>query len=303
MRMRLGHAFVLAATALPAAALAQSIEPRAYSNAPVGVNFVIVGAAYTSGGLAFDPALPVDDVDLKTRSGVLAYARTLDLWGLSGKFDAIVPYSELRGTADFAGQPITRAINGPGDPALRLSVNLYGAPAMGLKEFASYRQDLIVGASLQVTPPLGQYDSSRVVNLGGNRWVFKPELGISKSEGPWTLEIKGSATVFTDNTNFYGGQTRKQDPIYGASAHAIYNFKSGIWWSFDGTYFGGGRSTLNGVLSNDLQQNWRAGMTLAFPIDRLNSVKLYASRGLSARTGNSFDLVGAAWQHRWGGGL
>ena len=71
----------------------------------------------------------------------------------------------------------------------------------------------------------------------------------------------------------------------------------------DGTYFMGGRSSVNGALANDLQQNWRAGTTLAFPVDRRNSIKLYASRGLYARTGNSFDLVGAAWQYRWGGGL
>jgi len=57
------------------------------------------------------------------------------------------------------------------------------------------------------------------------------------------------------------------------------------------------------VLSSDLQQNWRRGATLAIPVDRHNSVKLYASSGVSARTGNSYDLVGIAWQYRWGGGI
>ena len=109
--------------------------------------------------------------------------------------------------------------------------------------------------------------------------------------------------MFTDNTDFYGGNTRSQDPLYSFQAHAIYSFHSGVWGSLDGTYFTGGRSTLNGVLNNDLQQNWRVGGTLALPVDLHNSIKLYASSGVSARTGNNYDLVGIAWQYRFGGGL
>ena len=301
---RLLKASCLAAFVLgPSIARAQSIEPRAYSNAPVGINFVIAGYAFTKGGLSFDPSLPITDEHLETSTGVFAYARTLDLWGNSGKFDVIVPYSDLYGSAQYAGQVIERNIHGLGDPAFRLSMNFHGAPAMALPDFAAYRQDLIVGASLQVSAPLGQYDSSRVVNLGMNRWSFKPELGISKTEGPWTLEAKTAVIVFTDNRNFYGGGVRSQDPLYSISGHAIYNFPRGIWASVDATYFAGGRTTVNGVLGNDLQQNWRAGATLAFPVDKHNSVKLYASRGLYARTGNSFDLIGLGWQCRWGGGL
>lgn len=42
---------------------------------------------------------------------------------------------------------------------------------------------------------------------------------------------------------------------------------------------------------------------MAVPVDIRNAVKFYASRGVSARTGNNFDLLGLAWQYRWGGGL
>jgi hypothetical protein len=284
-------------------ACAQDIEPRAYSNAPVGVNFLIAGYAYTQGGLAFDPASPLTDPDMKTSSAVLAYARVLDLWGLSGKFDAILPYTWLTGSALFAGEPVERDVGGPVDPRFRLSVNFYGAPALSLKEFASYEQDLIVGASLQVSLPLGQYDSSRLVNIGTNRWSFKPELGVSKALGRWTLEGAAAATFYTDNEDFFGGQTRSQDPLYSLRGHAIYSFGNGVWASLDATYFAGGRTTLDGARGSDLQQNWRVGGTLALPVDLKNSVKLYASRGVSARTGNDFDLIGIAWQYRWGGGL
>ena len=297
---------LLAACLLSAAwsnASAQEIEPRAYSNAPIGVNFLVVGYAYTEGGLAFDPAAPLTEPELSTSGPVMAFARSLELFGKSAKFDIIAPAAKLSGSALLNGEPVERNVDGFFDTRFRVSVNLLGAPALSLKEFAGYKPDLIVGVSLQVSAPTGQYDNTRVVNLGGNRWWFKPELGVSKTRGPWTLEGKAAVTLFTDNDDFFGGQTRGQDPLYSLQGHLIYGFRSGIWASFDATYFVGGRTTLNGVLNSDLQQNWRLGGTLAFPLDRENSIKLYASSGVRARTGDSYDLVGVAWQYRWGGGL
>jgi hypothetical protein len=299
--VRLTVAGLLTLFAFPA--IAQDIEPRAYSNAPIGVNFLIAGYAYTRGGLAFDPAMPIDDVDLQTSNALLAYATVFDLGGKSAKFDVAVPVTWLSGMATYAGQPVERVVNGLADPAFRLTVNLYGAPAMNLKEFASYQQDVIIGASLRVVPPLGQYDDTRLVNIGQNRWSFKPEFGISKAMGPWTWELTGAATLFTRNTDFYGGATRSQDPLYSVQGHAIYSFPSGIWASLDATYFMGGRTTIGGVRGNNLQQNWRLGGTLAFPVDARNSIKLYGSTGVSDRTDNSFDMLGIAWQYRWGGGI
>ena len=294
-------ACVLAGVVGPACA--QDIEPRAYSNAPIGVNFLIAGYAYTRGGVAFGPSLPITNPHLNTSSAVIAYARVLDLWGMSAKFDATVPYQWLSGTADFRGQTVPRDVNGFANSAFRLSVNLYGAPALTLKEFAGWEQDVIIGASLRVVAPWSQYDDSKLVNIGTNRWSFKPEVGISKAIGPWTLEGTAAATFYTDNNDFFGGKTLSQDPLYSLQGHVIYGFRSGIWASFDTTYFAGGRTTVNGVRNSDLQQNWRLGATLALPVNRENSIKFYASSGVSARTGNSYDLVGVAWQYRWGGGL
>jgi hypothetical protein len=297
---------VLAAVMLGAAGSAthaQSIEPRAYSNAPVGVNFLIGGYAWTRGGLSFDASAPLSDPKLSTSSAVAAYARTLDIAGKSGKFDVIVPYTSLSGAALFRGQPVERDVDGLGDPLFRLSVNLYGAPALTLPEFRSYEQDLIVGVSLQVAAPAGQYDPTKLVNLGMNRWSFKPEVGVSQAVGRWTFEGKAGVSLFTTNDDFFNGGTRAQDPLYSAQAHVIYSFPNGVWGSVDATYFAGGRTTLNGVADANFQQNWRAGATLAFPVDVHNSIKLYASTGAYSRTGNSFDLIGIAWQYRWGGGI
>jgi hypothetical protein len=286
-----------------AGARAQDIEPRAYSNAPVGVNFAIAGYVQTRGGLEFPDAAQLTSARMKTSTAVFAYARTLDLWGMSGKFDAIVPYMDLSGTALYRGDPVERKVDGLIDPRFRLSVNFHGAPALDLKDFRAYRQDLIVGASLQVGVPLGQYDPSRLINIGNNRWSFKPELGVSKAIGAWTLEGKLAAAIFTDNDDFFGGRHRSQDPIYSGQGNAIYSFANGVWASLDATYYAGGRTRLDGVRGDDLQQNWRVGATLALPVDARNSIKFYASSGVFARTGNNFDAVGVAWQYRWGGGL
>ncbi|HVK99076.1 MAG TPA: transporter [Dongiaceae bacterium] len=283
--------------------LAQDIEPRAYSNAPVGVNFLIAGYAYTEGGLAFDPALPLKNPDLETNNALLAYARTLDLAGCSGKFDLVLPYTFLEGTADSADGELERNVDGLGDAKFRVSVNFYGAPALSLPEFSRYRQDLIVGVSAQISAPTGQHDESRLINIGSNRWSLKPEIGVAKALDRWTLEGALSATLFTDNDDFYNGRTREQKPLYSLQGHVIYSFESGQWLSVDVNYFTGGRTTIDDSVNRDLQKNWRTGVTWALPVDKLNSIKLFASRGVSARTGNNFDLLGIAWQHRWGGGL
>lgn len=282
---------------------AQDIEPRQFSNVPVGVNFLVAGYAYSRGGFSLDPALPITNPSLQTSNAFLAYARALDLWGLSGKFDVVVPYTWLSGTAEFRGQPMERIVSGFGDPAFRLSMNFYGAPALTMKEFAGYEQDLIIGGSLRVTVPASQYDSTKVVNIGTNRWSFKPEFGMSKAVGPWTFEVTGAATLFTDNDDFFNGQTRKQDAVYSVQGHAIRNFPYGIWGAVDATYYWGGQAYVDGEPSGEPFKNWRYGATLVLPIDRNNSIKGYASNGISARTGANYKLVGVLWQYRWGAGL
>jgi hypothetical protein len=287
----------------PSAARAQDIEPRQYSNTPVGVNFLVSGYAYTQGGVPSDPALPLTNADLDTNSAVLGFARSLDFWGRSGKVDFIAPYTWLSGSAQLDGEPVSRTVSGFSDPRFRLSVNLYGAPSLTMKDFPSYHQDVIIGAALQVSAPWGQYDSTRLVNIGTNRWFFRPSVGVSKAVGPWILEATAAVTLYTDNTDFFGGNTREQDPLYGLEAHVIRSFSRGVWGSLDATYFTGGSTTIDGVAERDLQRNWRVGATLALPVNKRNSVKLYGSSGVSARTGNDYDLLGVAWQYRWGGGI
>jgi len=299
--LRTVFALVLALWAGPL--VAQEIEPRSYSNAPVGVNFLVAGVAQTRGGLNFDSSVPITNEDLHTTSLVVGYAHAFSLWGRSAKFDAGVPYTRLSGSADYLGVPTERKVTGFGRPVMRLSYNFHGAPAMDLAQFKDWKQDLIVGASVQVSPPLGQYDEDRIVNIASNRWSIKPELGLSKASGPWITELKLAATFYSDNDEFYGGRTRSQDPLYALQGNLIRGLRSGAWWSLDATFFAGGRSQVDGLYNRDLQRNWRVGASWSLPVDRKNSVKFAVSSGVYARTGNSFDAVGVTWQHRWGGGF
>ena len=285
------------------AAHAQSIEPRAYSPAPVGVNFLVVAYADTRGGVAFDAASPLQHPQLHGRGPLYAYARTFDAGGRLGKVDVILPTAHLSGSADYLGQPVQREIHGIGDPLVRLSVNLHGAPAMTPAEFRAHSQDLVVGASLQVSLPLGQYDRERLVNLGSNRWALHPEIGLSKAFGPWVAEFAAGGVWYTTNHDYFGGHVRRQDALYTGRANLVYTFRSGPWVSLDTTFYTGGETTLDGAPERNLQRNWRVGSTLALPVNARVSLKLNASRGVSARTGNNFDLVGVALQYRWGAGL
>ena len=284
-------------------AMGQSMEPLSYTNAPIGLNFLIVGTTHQWGSVLVDPTSPVKDVEAKVDTATLAYMRVFDFWGQSGSLAVVVPNAWLAASGEVFDQARSISRTGLADITARLSINLFGAPALTLPEFARYQQDTIVGVTLLVTAPTGQYDPSKLVNIGTNRWSFKPEVGVSKALGPWTLEAAAGVTFFTDNDQFFGNGVRQQDPLYSVQGHAIYNLNPRLWVALDGTYYTGGRTTLNGKVDNDLLSNTRWGTTLAYSIDRQNSLKGYYSSGVAARTGTDFQIVGLAWQYRWGAGL
>ena len=285
-----------------ALAPAQELEPRAYSNAPVGLNFLIGGYAFSDGKVGVDPSIPLEDAEVEVHSTFLAYVRTLNLWGRSAKVNVALPFSWADGSAKLDGVPHERDVSGLGDPRLRFSTLFFGGPALSMEEFIKHESDFIVGGSLEVTAPLGQYDSDKLLNIGSNRWSFKPELGISKALGPFTLEFISGIRFYTDNDDFLDGRTLEVDPIYSFQGHVIYSFPSGIWVGFDALYYIGGQPTVDGNSADSLA-NARVGLTLSLPINVYNSVKLYGSTDVYSKTDTEFVVAGIAWQFRWGAGL
>jgi hypothetical protein len=270
---------------------AQEIEARAYSNAPIGINFATGGIAQARSG---SYTLVTEAVNL---------TRIIDVFGQSGRISLLVPYAQLSGTGSVGGQNINASAEGLSDPVVKVSANLYGAPALSLEEFKSYQQDLIIGASLAASLPWGKYNSDQMLNVGANRSLIQPAIGASQAVGPWRLELAGMATIYTSNTNFLGGNTLSQNPIYSTEGHVIYYFPNTAYISADATYFVGGQKYVNGIAINGSQENWRFGSTFSYPINKQNSIRLTGSKGVYSNTNTSYDAVGVSWQYRWGGGL
>lgn len=272
-------------------ASAQEIEARAYSNAPIGINFVSGGMAQAKSG----------SYTLTTEATSLT--RIINVFGQSGRISLLLPYAQLSGTGSLGPQNVNASAEGLSDPVVKISANLYGAPALSLEEFNNYKQDLIIGTSLAASIPWGKYNSEQMLNVGANRSLIQPAIGASQAVGPWRLELAGMATIYTSNTSFLGSNTLSQNPIYSSEAHAIYYFQNTAYISADATYFMGGQKYVNGTAISGSQENWRFGSTFSYPINKRNSIRLTGSKGVYSNTNTDYTALGISWQYRWGGGL
>ena len=278
---------------------AQEIEPGAYARAPVGTNIVLVTYGYHTGDVLTDSSLPLRDVSVKFHSGTLAYSRTFALFGRQANVGFGVPYIHGTATGTVFEDLLAVKRSGLGDTRVRFSANLFGSPALHPREFAAAKRKTLVGASLTVVAPTGQYDPNRLVNPGANRWAFKPEVGISKPAGRWTFETAAGVWLFTDNKNFFGGNRRAQDALLSLQGHVIYTFRPRMWVSGGGTYYNGGRTIVNGAANDDRMGNSRFGASFSYPLNNRHSLKFATSRGLTARYGGRLTSVAVGWQYTW----
>jgi hypothetical protein len=293
--------FAVALASLAGFASAQDLEPRLYTNVPVGINFLGVGYAYSDGNVLFDPAVALENAEIEIDGPALGYGRSVRLGPFSGKVDGAVARVCLDGAADYEGERVTRSVCGLSDARARVTVNFLGAPPLTRQQAAGYVQDWVFGGSLQLGLPIGDYDPTRLVNIGANRSSAKLELGASKNLPRWLLELSLAETFYEDNGDFFGGRNREQQPITSLQGHAVYRFASGVWLAIDATHYQGGETSTAGTRSNDLQSNTRLGLTASVPINTKHSLKVAASTGVSTRTGTDFDSLAAVWQYAWGG--
>lgn len=294
-------ALLLGLLVVPSSSPAQEPEPRAYSNAPVGMNFLVASYGYQWGNVVFDPSLPVEDVTANLNGAGVGYVRSFGLFGKSAKLAAILPYvwGSLEGL--YLGEFARVERSGLGDSRLQLSVNLLGAPALRRREFATWRQRTILGASLRIAVPTGQYDQTKLVNLGTNRWSFRPEVGVSHAAGRWVLEGSAGLAFFTANDEYRSTSTLEQDPLGVLQGHVVYNVGPRLWLAADVVYVFGGRSTIDGVPRANRQENPRVSATASFPVRGGQSIKIAGGTGLVTRVGADFDWVLVGYQVAWGG--
>ncbi len=280
---------------------AQDLDPRSYAHAPVNGTFLITGFSLSHGGVVTDPTVPVTDVNATVETPSLGLGRSFNLFGKTAQAFAALPYSwaQVSGKVLEEQSSVSRA--GLSDMRLRLSVLLRGAPALTLVQLAKAPRRTVLGASLTVSAPTGQFFSDRLINLGANRWAFKPEFAVSHPIGEkWLLDTYAGLWLFTGNDSFYPGTAvRTQAPMGAFQGHISYNFRRTLWAAFDATYYVGGQTTVSGVGKDDWQSNARVGGTLVFPVGKRHSVKVAVSRGAIIRIGANFTTLSVGWQAGW----
>jgi hypothetical protein len=292
-----------------ASARAQELSPRAYLITPVRANAVTVANIFNDGDLHFEGTVPVTGATGRLNMPSVTLYHSLRFFGRSTNVAATVAYGVGTFQGTVVGAEIEAYRSGLFDSVFRFSVNLKGAPAMGPADFVKWRQKLLIGASLKVVAPTGQYDPTKLINLGANRWAFKPEIGLSRRWGNWILDAYAAVWFFTKNPEFFsrnqyfpGTQSQTQDPILAFETHLSYDFRPRLWVSLDANFWRGGRTSLNGVENPaTLQKCSRVGVTAAFPITHHQSIKVGYADGAYVRFGGDYRILSAAWQYSWVG--
>jgi hypothetical protein len=296
--------YVFLILGLPSLCLAQELEPRRWSHLPTGKNFAGGGYVYTEANILFDPVLRIENVEMEMHTWALKYIRTFELFQKSARVDVTQGYQEGRWTGLVDGVPSSIKRNGLSDSVLRFAINLYGAPPLEGKEFSAYRAkvdvETIVGTALVVQLPTGDYMDDKLINLGTNRFTFRPQFGVVHNRGKWSMELTGAVWLYTDNDDFFNGNKLEQDPYYTIQTHLIYTFRPGFWTAASAGYGYGGESTVSGVEKNDRRENLAWALSFGFPITRQLGVKvIYLSTRTQESIGQDTDSIGGAFSIFW----
>ena len=280
---------------------AQDLEPRSLSSIPTGGNFLIASYGYSSGNILLDNTLPIENLNANINSAVVGYARSFKLFNKLAKFDAIVPYSfgSFEGAVSGIDSSTTRT--GFGDPLLRVSMILIGAKPLKMSEFVSYKpSNFKLGINLRVKLPIGQYNETKFINLGSNRWAMKLGLAGSYSiQKRLIIEGQVNSWFFAKNTAFFNGNTIEQKPLLSGQIHATWIFKPGIWAAVSLGRSTFGETIINGVEKEDLKNSSRFGAAFAYRVSKHSSFKVAVTSGLSTRYGADFTSILVAYQFMW----
>jgi Putative MetA-pathway of phenol degradation len=298
-RLLVASFLALALLTMPASASSQELEPGAYWPIPIGLNIITLIDNINWGDVTFEPSAPLDETSATINTTAFVFTRAFNLGGRSANAGVVVPVIGGHVEGRYLGEFAEVDRFGLGDPRLRVAMNLYGAPSMTPKAFASYQLRTIVGVSVTVAPPLGQYDPTKLINLGTNRWSFKPEVGLSRGLGKWVVESMAGVWFFTDNTDFLGGRTRAQAPIGAVQVHVTYRFQRTMWLAADANYYAGGRTTIDGTQNFDLQRNSRIGATFSTAVARGHAIRMSVSRGAYTTIGADFTSIAVGYNYAW----
>jgi hypothetical protein len=278
---------------------AQEMEPRSYADVPKGLHAAALSYTFSQGNVISDFTSPVQDLNVTTSAINIGYVQTFALFKKLARVSVGMPYGFLNGSAKFYGNDTSGTRNGFFDGRIKFGVNLIGSPVLSPKEFRQYQEHTVLGVSMVVTVPIGQYYSSKLINLGTNRWGIKPELGFSHREGRLYYEMYTGVWMFTENTAFFNSTYLKEKALFSFQAHVDYIFKSNIWVAINGGFADGGETSQNGIEKNDEQQNWRLGSTLSMPLSQRQSIKFMINTGIATRAGQNYTALTLIYQYSW----
>lgn len=280
---------------------AQDLDPRAYMRVPVGTTTAFTGFSFSYGEVVTDPTLPIQNIKAQVEALSVGISRTFGLFGKTSQVLIALPYSWAQVSGDVAEQYTEITRSGMADMRFRFSTLLIGGNAGTVQEIMQAPRKTILGFGLNVVAPTGQFFSEKLINLGTNRWSFRPELALSQPIGErWLLDFYSGLWLFTNNNSFYpGSSVRKQEPMGTFQAHFSYNIKPLLWVAINTTYYVGGTSTINGIYNDDRQNNFRIGITAVVPTGRFSSLKFAASTGAVVRVGQDFNSFTLGWQKTW----
>jgi len=230
----------------------------------------------------------------------MAYAKSVNFFGTSGKVDVILPFAGGDFTGVIAGEGFSDAYTGFGDLRVRATINLTGAPSIEPNEFKDYNQKTISGIGVQVFVPTGNYKKEQLPNLGSNRWSLRVNYGISHTLDRWLLEAHVGTWFFSPNNNFLGDNKQEQKPLWIVKGNVIRNLgKKGMWLAFSTGFGYGGEVSVNGVRIDATISQMRLGLTYALPLSTKNALKFTVGSGIRFKQGNDFDVFGVTFSHLW----
>ncbi len=284
--------------------LGDELEPRRWAHLPVDMNFAGTGYAYTEADIGLDPVLKAENVELEMHSWIAKYIRSFELFEKTARIGILQAYQEGTWSGLLDGVPKKTKRSGWTDTVMRFAINLYGAPPLRGKEYAEYRAaaevETIVGAGLSVQLPSGDYMDDKLINLGSNRFTFRPQIGAVHTRGKWSLETTGTVALYTDNNDFYNGNKLEQEPLCTIQSHLIYSFRPGLWASASVGYDYGGESTVSGTEKDDRKQNLAWAFSFGLPVTRHFGIKLaYIGIRTQESTGNDSDTFAIAASTFW----
>lgn len=257
---------------------ALDVEPRRWNHTPIDMNFFGLAYVNTDADIEVDPVLELEDVEMDLDIWVARYTHSFESFGKSSRIDITQTYQDGYWDGLLQGEPAQTSRHGLGDTFVRYAISLYGAPPLKADDYVAYRrsQDIetIIGAGLVIRLPTGDYYKDRLINLGQNRFVVRPQLGVQHNRGPWTFDFSAEVAFYETNNDFFDGNQLRQDPLYIFLSNVTYNFKPGLWASIGVAYDYGGETEVNGVDKDNNKRDEAWGATIAYPLSRQAGVSL-----------------------------